>query len=193
MRKTFLVLLTILAVGLFLPSQTRAETAIFAGGCFWCMHAEFEGEAGVTKVVSGYTGGTVDNPTYQQVSSGQTGHVEAIEVEFDPGKISYEKLLDIFWSNIDPTDPNGQFCDKGSQYRAGIFYTTEAQKSAAAASIPVIEKKLEQKVATFLRPAAKFYAAEDYHQSYYRKNAIQYKLYAAGCGRSRKLEQLYRK
>lgn len=192
MRKSFLALLTILAIGLFLPNQTRAETAIFAGGCFWCMHAEFEGETGVTKVVSGYTGGDVPNPTYEQISTGQTGHVEAIEVTFDPAKISYEKLLDIFWSNVDPTDPDGQFCDQGSQYRAGIFYTNDAQKTAAAASIPVIEKKLGQKVATFLRPVSKFYPAEDYHQAYYRKNPAQYKIYAAGCGRQRRLEELKR-
>ncbi len=182
----------ILAVwGIFMTQAYAGEPqkAIFAGGCFWCMHAEFEGHKGVTKVVSGYTGGTVQHPTYEQVSSGTTGHVEAIEVMFDPRIVTYEQLLEIFWSNVDPTDKDGQFCDKGSQYHAGIFYFDAAQKAAAEASAQKMEKRLGQKLATFIRPAQTFYEAEDYHQSYYKKNALRYKLYKSGCGRDEKLKE----
>lgn len=171
--------------------EAKAGTAVFAGGCFWCMHAEFEGTDGVSKVTSGYTGGTVKNPTYEQVSSGETGHVEAIEVQFDPAKISYEKLLDIFWSNVDPFDPSGQFCDKGSQYAAGIFTLDGEQEKLAAASKEKVEKKYGKKVASFIKPAAEFYAAEDYHQSYYKKNPVRYGMYKAGCGRKAQLEKLH--
>lgn len=173
-----------------MTSLAQAETAVFAGGCFWCMHAEFEGHKGVSKVVSGYTGGHVENPTYEQVSSGRTGHVEAIEVTFDPSVVSYKELLDIFWSNVDPLDADGQFCDKGSQYHAGIFTFGDMQHRAAQESLQAVEKKLGQKVATFIRDAAKFYPAEDYHQSYHEKNALRYQLYKQGCGRDKRLEQL---
>lgn len=167
--------------------------AVFAGGCFWCMHAEFEKLPGVGKVLSGYTGGTVDNPTYEQVSTGRTGHIEAVEITFDPSKVTYEQLLDIFWSNVDPLDADGQFCDKGSQYTAGIFYVDDVQKAAAEASIKKVEEKLNAKVASFLRPAKPFYEAEDYHQSYYQKNQLRYNLYKQGCGRNERLEKIWGK
>lgn len=173
-----------------LHAQDHSEKAVFAGGCFWCMHAEFEGHNGVTKVLSGYTGGTVSNPTYEQVSSGETGHVEAIEVLYDPRIASYSDLLSIFWSNVDPTDADGQFCDKGSQYHAGIFYFDDAQKKLAEESAAKVEKKLGQKLATFIKPADVFYEAEDYHQGYYKKNPLRYKLYKTGCGRDQKLKAL---
>lgn len=186
-----IVIIAALLMGVFMTQvQAKSETAIFAGGCFWCMHAEFEGHKGVSKVLSGYTGGTVENPSYEQVSSGTTGHVEAIEVVYDPDVISYDELLKIFWSNVDPTDKDGQFCDKGSQYHAGIFVFDDAQKKAAEASALAVEKKLGQKLETFIRPAQKFYVAEDYHQSYYKKNALRYKLYKSGCGRQEKLHEL---
>jgi len=146
---------------------------------------------GVSKVLSGYTGGHVPNPSYELVSTGTTGHVEAIEIVFDPAVVSYEKLLELFWENIDPTDPNGQFCDKGSVYLAGIFYTSDAQKTAAEQSITNAEEKLGMKVATFLRPAEPFYEAEEYHQSYYKKNELRYQLYKMGCGRDKTLAKVW--
>jgi len=175
------------------PAFAQTAKAIFAGGCFWCMESEFEGKEGVLSVVSGYTGGHVENPTYKQVTAGDTGHVEAVEVTYNPGQISYEELLDIFWSNVDPMDAAGQFCDKGSQYVAGIFYSEEWQKTAAEKSLAQAEKKLGQKVATFIRPTVTFYPAEDYHQDYYKTNELQYKLYRSGCGRDARLQELHAK
>lgn len=189
------MLLALLFTGVFsmtVNAETpKTETAVFAGGCFWCMHAEYEKLPGVSRVLSGYTGGEVANPAYDQVSSGTTGHVEAVEIVFDPLKTNYAKLLDIFWSNIDPTDPDGQFCDQGSQYAAGIFYLSEAQKAEAEKSIADVEKKLNIKVAAFLKPAKPFYAAEEYHQSYYKKNEIRYKMYKMGCGRDQTLKKVW--
>jgi methionine-S-sulfoxide reductase len=174
-------------------ADTHNKTATFAGGCFWCMHGEFAGIDGVSRVVSGYTGGTTKNPTYEQVSQGYTGHVEAIEVTYDPDKVSYQKLLDIFWENIDPLDPYGQFCDKGSQYRAGIFYHDAEQQKLAEASKEKVKAKFRDTVATTIRPASEFYPAEDYHQDYYIKNKTRYKLYRMGCGRDERLKQLWNK
>lgn len=174
-------------------ADTKSETAIFAGGCFWCMHAAFEGLDGVSKVTSGYIGGHVPNPTYEQVSTGNTGHIEAIEVVYDSSAVAYTKLLEYFWDNVDPTDPKGQFCDKGSQYLAGIFYVTDTQKEQAAESVAATEAKLGKTVSTFIRPAEKFYAAEDYHQSYYKKNELRYQLYKMGCGRDKALRNIWQK
>jgi len=188
-----LVLGILFMSGISNASAATAERAVFAGGCFWCMHAAFEQLEGVSKVDSGYTGGTMPNPTYEQVSTGRTGHIEAIQVMYDPEKVPYEKLLERFWDNVDPTDPQGQFCDKGSQYLAGIYYVTPQQKEAAENSIAEIEKKLGRKIETFLRPAVEFYPAEEYHQSYYKKNELRYKLYEAGCGRKRTLEKIWKK
>lgn len=172
--------------------MANSNVATFAGGCFWCMHSEFASIDGVTKVVSGYTGGTIENPTYEQVSTGRTGHFEAIEVTYDPAKVSYEKLLSIFWENIDPLDEYGQFCDKGSQYRAGIFYHDDEQKKLAEASKEKVKAKFKQDVATIIQPASKFYPAEDYHQDYAIKNKTRYKMYRMGCGRDDRLDELKR-
>lgn len=171
-------------------AQTN-KTATFAGGCFWCMHGEFANIPGVSKVVSGYTGGKTKNPTYEQVSGGDTGHFEAIEVTYDPEKVSYAKLLDIFWKNIDPLDELGQFCDKGSQYRAGIFYHDDEQKALAEKSKETVKGMFKQPVATILAPATTFYPAEDYHQEYYIKERMRYKLYRQGCGRDKKINELW--
>lgn len=164
--------------------------AIFAGGCFWCMEPQFANIPGVKHVRSGYTGGKVVNPTYEQVSEGGTGHVEAIEVVYDPTQVSYQKLLNIFWDNIDPFDPEGQFCDKGSQYHAGIFTDSDEQKKLAEASREAIAKKFGKPVATVIKPADTFYPAEDYHQEFYIKSKDHYKRYRNGCGRDARLEEL---
>jgi methionine-S-sulfoxide reductase len=185
------VLAAFLSGGQAMAHNMKTEAAIFAGGCFWCMHAAFEGLAGITSVLSGYTGGDLANPTYEQVSGGETGHIEAIQVQFDPTRVNYTKLLEYFWDNVDPTDPNGQFCDKGSQYLAGIFYADDTQKAAATESVTAVEKKLGRPVATFLRPAKPFYVAEDYHQSYHKKNPIRYNMYKSGCGRAKTLERVW--
>jgi peptide-methionine (S)-S-oxide reductase len=175
----------------FAADAPKQDTAIFAGGCFWCMQAAFSELPGVTKVTSGFTGGHVENPTYEQVSAGDTGHVEAIKVDYDPAKVSYDKLLEWFWDNVDPTDPYGQFCDKGSQYAAGIFYMNDAQKDAAEKSFAVKQKKFgDTKLSASIRKAGPFYPAEDYHQDYYKKNPINYMMYKHGCGRTQRLEEL---
>lgn len=171
-----------------LPAPSRA---VFAGGCFWCMESEFESQEGVYNVTSGYTGGSAETATYKQVSTGRTGHIEAVEVFFDPARVGYDTLLEIFWRNVDPFDAAGQFCDKGSQYAAGIFYQGSAQKAAAEASLAAAEKKLGTQVATFIRPVMAFYAAEDAHQDYYKKNPEAYKRYRLGCGRDRRLEKIW--
>jgi peptide-methionine (S)-S-oxide reductase len=171
----------------------RAEEAIatFAGGCFWCMEAPFESLAGVVSVTSGYTGGTRPDPSYEEVSAGGTGHAEAVEVVYDPAKVSYATLLDVFWHNIDPTVADRQFCDVGSQYRSAIFAHDEAQRSAAEASRTEVERKLGVKVKTQIAEAGPFYRAEDYHQDYYRKNPIRYRYYRYGCGRDARLEEIW--
>lgn len=171
--------------------MAASNTATFAGGCFWCMHGEFAAIDGVSKVVSGYTGGHTENPTYEQVSQGNTGHFEAIEVTFDPAKVSYEKLLGIFWENIDPLDEYGQFCDKGSQYLAGIFTHNDEQKKLAEASKAEVAKKFSKPIATIIKPASVFYAAEDYHQDYYIKSKLRYKMYKAACGRDERLKEVW--
>lgn len=163
----------------------QIEKATFAGGCFWCMEPPFEKLKGVVSVTSGYTGGTQENPTYEAVCSGTTGHAEAVEVAYDPGQISYEGLLDVFWRNIDPTTPNRQFADLGRQYRTAIFYHNEDQKREALASKEALEKsgKFAKPIVTEITPVTKFYSAEDYHQDYYKKNPLHYKLYRVGSGR----------
>ncbi|HEU4523366.1 MAG TPA: peptide-methionine (S)-S-oxide reductase MsrA [Thermoanaerobaculia bacterium] len=165
--------------------------ATFAGGCFWCMEPPFEKLTGVISVVSGYTGGSVANPTYAAVSSGATGHYEAVEVLYDPARVSYEKLLEVFWRNIDPTNGKGQFCDQGEQYRAAIFVHDEAQQQVAEASKQRIEAANEFRVVTRILPAARFYRAEEDHQDYYRKNPVRYRFYRFNCGRDRRLRQIW--
>ena len=172
---------------------TATATAIFAGGCFWCMEPPFDQLDGVISTTSGYTGGNVANPTYEAVSSGRTGHAEAVRVEYDPKKIGYERLLETFWPNIDPTDADGQFCDRGSQYRAAIFYSNEAQRAAAERSRTALaaNKPFPQPIVTEIVAASTFYPAEEYHQDYYLKNPLRYKFYRHGCGRDRRLEALW--
>lgn len=166
-------------------------SATFAGGCFWCMVQPFARLDGVRDVVCGYTGGKTTNPTYEQVCSGTTGHYEAVDVTYDPSRVSYRQLLDVFWAQIDPSDPSGQFADKGSQYRTAIFYHDDDQKKAAEESKDALEHsgKLRGRVATQILPATEFYPAEEYHQDYYEKNPRRYAMYRAGSGR----EQYFRK
>ncbi|MEL6471640.1 MAG: peptide-methionine (S)-S-oxide reductase MsrA [Cyanobacteria bacterium J06623_4] len=173
-------------------SSSRTETtATFAGGCFWCMEQPFDDLPGVVSTVSGYTGGTVENPTYNQVSSGNTGHVEAMQVTYDPAQVTYDTLLQTFWHNIDPLDNAGQFCDKGSQYRSAIFYDSAEQQAIAQASKQAVADRLNQPVATDILPAATFYPAEDYHQNYYQTHPVRYKVYRFGCGRDQRLSEIW--
>lgn len=167
--------------------------ATFAGGCFWCMEEAFEKIDGVASAVSGYTGGQVENPTYEQVSAGGTGHAESIEITFDPSKVTYKQLLDVFWRNVDPTTPNAQFCDHGNQYRTAIFYHDENQKQVIEESKQRIEssKNFPESIVTEIAPASVFYNAEEYHQDFYTKNPIRYKYYKWNCGRAKRLEQLW--
>lgn len=169
--------------------------ATFAGGCFWCMEHPYDELDGVISTTSGYIGGTTKNPTYQQVSAGITGHTEAVQIKYDPSKVTYEKLLTVFWKNIDPTTSDRQFCDKGSQYRPGIFYHDTEQQRLAERSKKNVErtKTFPEPVVTEITQAAEFYPAEKYHQDYYLKNPLRYKLYRHGCGRDRRLEQLWGK
>jgi len=175
------------------PRTGQGNEAIFAGGCFWCMEAPFDKLEGVISTTSGYTAGSVLSPTYEQVSSGSTGHTEAIRVLFDPKKISYEQLLEKFWKNIDPVSANGQFCDRGTQYRSGIYYLDAQQKQQAEASKQALEAsgKLPGPIVTEIVEAGPFYAAEDYHQDFYKKDPLRYTTYRMGCGRDRRLEQLW--
>ncbi len=173
------------------PANT--ETATFAGGCFWCVESAFDEIDGVISTTSGFTGGPEQKPTYEQVSSGQTGHREALEVVYDPARVSYERLLEVFWTNIDPVDPAGQFCDKGPQYRSAIFYHDERQKQAAEASLAVVEKgkTFPGKLVTSIQPAGPFWPAEEYHQDFHLKNPTRYKSYRYGCGRDARLHALW--
>lgn len=171
----------------------KMEKATFAGGCFWCMESPFDKLDGVVSVTVGYTGGHTGKPTYEAVSAGGTGHAESIEVVFDPAKIGYAQLLDVFWHNIDPTAPNRQFCDVGTQYRTAIFYHDAEQKALAEASKKGLEKsgRLPGPIVTEIVPAGEFWPAEEYHQHYYKKNPIRYKFYRYNCGRDRRLEELW--
>jgi peptide-methionine (S)-S-oxide reductase len=180
------------AVGPSKPSASLAK-AVFAGGCFWCVEAAFEGLPGVKRVVSGFTGGPEPDPAYDQVSSGRTGHAEAVEIIFDPAEISYEKLLTVFWHNIDPTQANAQFCDHGPQYRSAIFPVGAAQQRAALQSKRRIEvsKVLKGAIVTQIVPFTRFWPAEEYHQDYYRKNPVHYQAYRLGCGRDRRLREIW--
>jgi peptide methionine sulfoxide reductase msrA/msrB len=169
------------------------EIATVAGGCFWCIESAFENVEGVIEAVSGYTGGEEEDPTYEEVSSGETGHMEAVQVRFDPAVISYEKILEIFWHQIDPTDPDGQFADRGPQYRTAIFYHDEAQRETAERTKKAFaaEGKFARRIATKILPAKEFYYAEDYHQGYWRLNLLRYKSYREGSGRARYLRELW--
>ena len=173
---------------------TGQATATFAGGCFWCVESDFDKVPGVLTTTSGYTGGKVDNPSYTQVSAGGTGHTEAVEIVYDPAKVSYRKLLDVFWRNHDPLAKNRQFCDRGDQYRPAIFYHSEEQRKLAEESKKAVQAKFAPRVVyTEIVKAGTFYKAEDYHQNYYEKNPIRYKFYRFNCGRDQRLEELWGK
>jgi len=192
--RTFLAFCGLILTFMNSPAEALAlEKATFAGGCFWCMEAPFDTLDGVAGVTSGYTGGTVKNPTYEQVSAGGTGHAEAVQISYDPARISYSRLLEIFWRNIDPTVRDRQFCDSGNQYRSGIFYHNEEQRRAALQSKAALEKSkpFREAIVTEIVPASTFYPAEEYHQHYYKKNPLRYKYYRSGCGRDRRLKELW--
>jgi peptide-methionine (S)-S-oxide reductase len=191
MRNIVLAALIAFAAPAF--AQQNLQKATFAAGCFWCAEEAFEKVPGVTSAVSGYIGGKTKNPTYEQVSSGSTGHTEAVQVTYDPAKVSYEKLLDTFWLNHDPTVTDRQFCDAGSQYRPAIFVYNDEQKRLAEASKAKWEKQkpFRQPILTPIVQAGEFWPAEEYHQDYYKKNAVRYKFYVTGCGRYDRLDQLW--
>ncbi len=193
MRNLFLVLAFLIPAPL--QAQGSVSTATFAVGCFWCGEEAFEAVPGVISAVSGYSDGRVRNPSYAMVSSGLTGHTEVVEVKFDPAKVSYEKLLDVFWVNHDPTVVDRQFCDGGSQYRPGIYWHDEEQKRLAEASKEKYRKlkAFKQPLLTPIVKASQFYAAEEYHQDYYKKNPARYKFYVNGCGRYTRLDELWGK
>jgi peptide-methionine (S)-S-oxide reductase len=207
MKNWLRIVQTFFLLGFFVTApaekETRAQTAndktlvtaTFAGGCFWCMEPPFDKLDGVISTTSGYTGGQTKNPSYEEVSSGVTGHAESVQVVFDPAKISYSQLLDVFWHNVDPLTPNAQFCDHGSQYRTAIFYHNEEQQRLAEASKKALEQsgRFTKPIVTEIVPAGEFYKAEDYHQDYYQKNPLRYKFYRYQCGRDQVLEQLWAK
>ena len=163
----------------------------FAGGCFWCMEESFEKVDGVLEVVSGYSGGITENPTYKEVTHGNTGHFETIEIKYDADKVVYKELLDIFWRNIDPFDTQGQFCDKGYSYRSVAFYRLDSEKNFIDNSIKVLEKKFDKKIVTYVKKFKKFYKAENYHQDYYKESFINYLMYKNGCGRVKTLKRIW--
>ncbi len=173
------------------PPQSGLKTAAFAGGCFWCMVHPFDSLPGVVSVISGYTGGQVANPSYQQVSSGGTGHAESVRIDYDPKVVSYQKLLDVFWRNVDPFDGGGQFCDRGNQYRTAIFVADDDQRGLAEASKQAMEKRFSRTLATQIVAAGPFYRAEDYHQNYYRENPLHYQFYRGRCGRDNRLQEVW--
>ena len=204
MSKTVAVLgLALLAVaGSSVPAPAASPSpapaaglarATFAGGCFWCMEGPFDKVPGVVSTTSGYTGGSVPRPSYEMVSSGTTGHAESVEVLYDPKKVSYSQLLDVYWHNVDPTDGGGQFCDRGNQYRTAIFYRGDEERRLAEQSKKDIEAsgKLKKPIVTQIVPAGEFYPAEDYHQDYYIKNPVRYRYYRFNCGRDARLKDLW--
>jgi peptide-methionine (S)-S-oxide reductase len=172
---------------------TNTATATFAGGCFWCTEADFDKVKGVVSTTSGFIGGLAVNPSYQQVVTGRTGHTEAVEIVYDPAAVSYERLLEVFWRNHDPLAKDRQFCDRGNQYRPGIFYHNAEQRALAEASKKKYQARFKQPIQTEITAASTFYNAEDYHQDYYKKNPVRYKFYRFNCGRDARLEELWGK
>lgn len=201
MKKLNHIVIAMLSATLIFSSASASEkrgksetaTAIFAMGCFWCAEADFEKVDGVTDVVSGYTGGGVRSPTYEQVSAGGTGHYEAVRVTYDPAKVKYSELLSVFWKNVDPFDAAGQFCDKGESYRAAIFPASTSERKAALASRDYLIGFFKRDLATKIEPRGAFYPAEDYHQDYYKKNPIRYRYYRSRCGRDDRLAEVWGK
>ena len=189
MRAILASLLYLASVGA-VDAQELAK-ATFAGGCFWCMEPPFDALDGVVSTTSGYTGGHTANPTYEQVSAGKTGHTEAVEIVYDPRKVTYARLLEVFWRNIDPLTANAQFCDTGSQYRSAIFVHDPTQRRLAEASKDAAAQRLQKPIVTEITAASQFWPAEEYHQDYYKKNPIRYKFYSTSCGRERRLEAIW--
>jgi peptide-methionine (S)-S-oxide reductase len=173
------------------PEEAPPATAVFAGGCFWCMEPPFDQLAGVGATTSGYTGGTVASPSYFEVSNGTTGHVEAVQVSYDPQRVSYGQLLEVFWRNVDPLDSQGQFCDKGSQYKSVIFVANDIERQAAEQSKQQLAETLGTPIATEIQSVQPFYPAEAYHQNYYQTHPLRYKVYRFGCGRDQRLRELF--
>lgn len=173
------------------PAPAKTEKATFAGGCFWCVEADFDKVEGVLSTTSGYTGGRTANPTYKDVGGGATGHAEAVEIVYDPAKVSFRKLLDTYWRSIDPLVKDRQFCDGGNEYRTAIFYHSDEQKRLAESTRAAVEAELKQKVFTEIAPAGPFYQAEDYHQDFYIKNPSKYSFYRWNCGRDQRLQQIW--
>jgi peptide-methionine (S)-S-oxide reductase len=195
-RSAVLAVMVVSVATLALAAEARKPKpvlarATFAGGCFWCMEPPFEKIPGVASVTSGYTGGEKVDPTYEEVSAGRTGHAEAVEILYDPAKVTYSQLLDVFWHNIDPTQADGQFCDHGRQYRTAIYTHDAEQKRLAEESRQQVMAKLQKPVVTEIVPAARFYPAEEYHQDFYKRNPVRYYTYRAGCGRDRRLKELW--
>ncbi|MGP9566970.1 peptide-methionine (S)-S-oxide reductase MsrA [Halomonas sp. AOP5-B2-8] len=188
-----LALCVVAAAGLASPSLQAQATveATFAGGCFWCMEPPYDKQPGVSATISGYIGGELENPSYEDISRGGTGHAEAVQVEYDPEEISYSQLLDIFWRNIDPFAVDRQFCDVGDQYRSAIFYHNEEQRELAEASKADMEARFDKDIATQIVPATAFWPAEEYHQDYYQKNPVRYKFYRFSCGRDGRLDEVW--
>ena len=188
--KKILLFVTIFLINVNL-SASENKKAYFAGGCFWCMEESFDSVNGVLSSVSGYSGGHLKNPTYQDVIYKDTGHVEAIEITYNPKVVSYEKLLNIYWKNIDPFDSEGQFCDKGKSYRSVIFFQNQLEKEFINKSFKDLEKKFSNKIVTLVWKFEEFYPAEDYHQDYYEKNFIRYLMYKKGCKREETLKRIW--
>ncbi len=187
------LLTSLVLFGSTLPAQAKTDTLIVAGGCFWCVESDFEKLEGVSKAVSGYINGTTPNPTYEEVAAKKTGHYEAVEITFDDEKISAAALTEYFWKTIDPTDPHGQFCDKGSPYKTGLFYQNETQRKVFTDSLSALKqnKPFDAPVVTEILAAQTFYPAEEYHQDYYKKNPIRYNYYRSGCGRDARIKALW--
>lgn len=189
--RPFIIALMALTALAAAGSAQAAEKAIFAGGCFWCVEADFDKVPGVTKTVSGYIGGDIENPTYEQVSHGNTGHYEAVEITYDPSRVTYEELLTAYWHSVDPTDPGGQFCDRGDSYKTAIFAIGPEQLAAARASKAEVQKDLTRNIVTRIIRAPEFYPAEGYHQNYYKTNAVRYNFYRSRCGRDDRVRQVW--
>ncbi len=185
------VITAFLALPFTITAQSQRAYATFAGGCFWCMEKPFDIMDGVISTTSGFSGGTVENPTYRQVVRGGTGHIEVVQVEYDPTRVSYEELLYVFWRNVDPFDSGGQFCDRGGTYATAIFFHDDAQRRAAEMGKREIRTYLGRTIVTDIRRFEAFYAAEDYHQDYYKKNPVRYNYYRSGCGRDARLDTIW--
>ena len=187
------IILTVIALSLIVhaASAQQLEKAVFAGGCFWCVESDFDKVPGVVSTVSGYTGGKTKDPTYRQVTAGGTGHYEAVEITYDPAKVSYEMLLAAFWRSVDPTDGGGQFCDRGQSYETAVFVADDKERALAEASKKAAQKLLDKPIVTPILATGPFYEAEDYHQDYYKNNPLRYRYYRFSCGRDRTVKDLW--